>query len=125
MKRFILLTFLLSFIYQNTSSFWIITSFYINQDFISENICVNRFDKIPVCNGKCFLQKELSADSDKEFQIPNIKVQELQPLFYETAFYQETAFVKEFGTTLIYPEYNSEFLISKLVFSVFQPPELV
>ncbi|MEG0915743.1 MAG: hypothetical protein RSF68_01875 [Myroides sp.] len=124
MKKFILLTLLLSFIYQNTSSFWIITSFYINQDFISENICVNRFDKIPVCNGKCFLQKELTADSDKERQIPNIKLQELQPLFYQTAFYQN-AFVQEYVTSVIYPEYNSEFVTSKLVFSVFQPPELV
>ncbi|QHC86199.1 hypothetical protein AS589_16080 [Empedobacter brevis] len=123
MRKSILFILLLSFLYQNTSSIWIITSFYINQDYIAKNICVNRFDLIPVCNGKCYLQKELSADSEKEKQIPNIKVQEVQPLFCQIIYQYtlETLTVVH----LIYPEYSSEFLVSNMISSVFQPPELI
>lgn len=125
MKKSILFILLLSFLYQSTSSIWIITSFYINQDYIAKNICVNRFDAIPVCNGKCFLEKELSTDAEKEQQIPNIKNKEVHPLFLQVVNYKPvTAYIQTF-TQIDYPEYTSNFILSKLVFSVFQPPEFV
>lgn len=125
MKKSILFILLLSFLYQSTSSIWIITSFYINQDYIAKNICINRFDTIPVCNGKCFLEKELSADAEKEQQIPNIKNKEVHPLFLQVINYKPvTAYIQGF-TQIDYPEYTSNFIFSKLVFSVFQPPEFV
>jgi len=77
MKRALVLVFLLAFLYQSTSSFWIITSFYINQEYIAKNVCVNRFDAIPVCNGKCYLSKELKENQKKELQFPTIKNQEI------------------------------------------------
>ncbi len=113
---------LLSFLYQSTSSFWILTSFYLNQEYIAKNICINRFDKIPVCNGKCYLQNELSADSDKKQDFPNIKIKEIQPLFYQKILYDADHIFSEL-LNLIYPEYFSEFSISNLIFSVFQPPD--
>jgi len=90
MKKRILFLLLLSFIYQNTSSFWILTSFYINQAYIAANICVNRFDAIPICNGNCYLQQELSEDSDKKMELPTIKSKEIQPLFHHYVVYQES-----------------------------------
>lgn len=123
MKKSIFTILLLSFIYQNTSSFWIITAFYINRDYIAKNVCINRFDTIPVCNGTCYLQQELSADSDKKQELPIIKLKEVQPLFYQNITYQ-TAVVKAFIAPRIYPKYYSKFIISNLVFSLFQPPEL-
>ncbi len=123
MKKSILILLLLSFIYQNTSSFWIISAFYINRDYIAQNVCINRFDSIPVCNGNCYLQKELSADSDKKPDLPIIKIKEVQPFFHETIQYK-TAFTTAFVTPVVYPKYYSKFIISTLVFSLFQPPEL-
>lgn len=123
MRKSILYILLLSFLYQSTSSIWIIASFYINQDYIAKNICINRFDLIPVCKGKCFLQKELSSDSEKQ-QFPKIKKQETQPLFYQTATYQNLL-NPSLVSHPIYPRYNSKFLISDLIFSVFHPPEFV
>ncbi|MCP1994890.1 hypothetical protein [Flavobacterium sp. HSC-61S13] len=123
MKKSIFTILLLSFIYQNTSSFWIITAFYINRDYIAKNVCINRFDTIPVCNGSCYLQQELSADSDKKQELPIIKLKEVQPLFYQSIPYQ-IAVAKVFIAPRIYPKYYSKFIISNLVFSLFQPPEL-
>lgn len=125
MKKSILFILLLSFLYQNTSSIWIITSFYINQDYIAKNVCINRFDAIPVCNGKCFLKEELSADAEKEQQIPNIKNKEVQPLFHETVNYNPVTTYIQTITQIDYPEYTPNFILSKLVFPVFQPPEFV
>ncbi|MBW3517731.1 hypothetical protein [Flavobacterium sp. NKUCC04_CG] len=123
MKKSILILLLLSFIYQNTSSFWIITAFYINRDYIAQNVCINRFDAIPVCNGTCYLQQELSADSDKKPDLPIIKIKEAQPLFYENISYQ-TVVTSTVLSPRTYPKYHSKFIISNLVFSLFQPPEL-
>ena len=124
MRKSILFILLLSFIYQSTSSIWIITSFYINQDYIAKNICINRFDAIPVCNGKCFLEKKLSTDAEKEQQIPNIKNKEVHPLFLQVVNYKPVTAYQTF-TQVDYPEYTSNFILSKLVFSVFHPPEIV
>lgn len=123
MKKSILIAVLLSFIYQNTSSLWIITSFYINQNYIAENICINRFDAIPICNGTCYLQQELSADSDKKLELPIIKIKEGQPLFHQQQ-YEQLTLTAPAVSPHIYPKYYSKFIISNLVFSLFQPPEL-
>lgn len=125
MRKSILFILLLSFLYQSTSSIWIITSFYINQDYIAKNICINRFDTIPVCNGKCFLEKELSVDAEKEQQIPNIKNKEIHPLFIQGVNYKPVITDILTITLIEYPEYTTNFILSKLVFSVFQPPEIV
>lgn len=125
MKKSILFILLLSFLYQSTSSIWIITSFYINQDYIAKNICINRFDAIPVCNGKCFLEKELSADAEKEQQIPNIKNKEVHPLFFQVINYKPVTAYNQAFTQIDYPEYIPNFILSKLVFPVFRPPEFV
>lgn len=79
---------------------------------------------IPVCNGKCYLQSELSADLDKKQELPNIKIIDFQPLFCQSLFVEDgISFTLDY--LLSYPEYFCEFLISSLVFSVFQPPEHV
>lgn len=125
MRKSILFILLLSFLYQSTSSFWIITSFYINQDYIAKNVCINRFDAIPICNGKCFLKEELSADAEKAQQIPNIKNKEVQPLFHENVNYNPVPTYIQTIIKIDYPEYTHNFIRSKLVFPVFQPPEFV
>ncbi len=48
-------------------------SFYYNQTYIAQNICINRFEAIPVCNGSCFLVSELRKNEPTEgnTSIPN------------------------------------------------------
>lgn len=125
MKKSILLLLLLSFIYQNTSSFWILTSFYINQKYIAENVCINRFDAIPICYGSCYLQQELSQDSDKKMELPVLKSKEIQPLFNQSMDYEPYVVALVPTHQLVYPSYHNTLTHAAFVFSVFQPPELV
>jgi len=125
MKRALVLVFLLAFLYQSTSSFWIITSFYINQEYIAKNVCVNRFDAIPVCNGKCYLSKELKENQKKELQFPTIKNQEIQPLFHTAYKYVESDLYKISFAPKTYPIYQSDAIRLLVLLGVFQPPEIV
>lgn len=125
MKKQLLLLLLLSFIYQNTSSFWILTSFYINQTYIAENICINRFDAIPMCYGSCYLQSELSEDSDKKMDLPLLKTKEIQPLFSQSWAYEYEVIPRFTLENIPYPSYVNPLEITPFVSAVFQPPEQV
>lgn len=125
MKKQLLLLLLLSFIYQNTSSFWILTSFYINQEYIADNICINRFDAIPICYGSCYLQSELSEDSDKKMELPQLKMKEVQPLFSQSMAYEPYVVHTILLEHIPYPSYVNTLEIIPFVSAVFQPPEWV
>jgi hypothetical protein len=47
---------------QTSKSLWIVTSFQINRDYIASNLCINRFDTIPLCKGQCFLNSALEKE---------------------------------------------------------------
>lgn len=125
MKKQLLLLLLLSFIYQNTSSFWILTSFYINQAYIVENICINRFDAIPMCYGSCYLQSELSEDSDKKMDLPQLKMKEIQPLFSQSMVYEAYEVRPILLENKPYPSDVNTLEVTAFIYSVFQPPEWV
>lgn len=57
---------------------WILASFYINRDYIAQNICINRFDAIPLCKGSCVLEKELKKNEDQQQKLPELKIKEIQ-----------------------------------------------
>lgn len=65
MKKVVVFSLLFLFIVQSTKNLWIITSFHINREYIADNLCVNRFDKIPTCKGQCFLDDQLEKE-DRE-----------------------------------------------------------
>lgn len=122
MKKITTFFLLIVFVFQSTSNFWIITSFYINQDYIAENICINRFDKIPVCYGKCYLSKQLRENDKKEQKLPNIKEKEIQ-LFYYHDFYFTINKVTDNSYCIHYPQYRPEFFTEEYLYSVFHPPK--
>jgi hypothetical protein len=84
MKKVIVIFLLFIFTIQTTKSLWIVTSFHVNRDYIAENTCINRFDKIPTCKGQCFLNMELSKEQ-KENKA-NITVAEKDTVFIVTSF---------------------------------------
>lgn len=125
MKKHIILLLLFSFLYQNTSSFWIITSFYLNQEYISDNLCVNRFDAIPMCYGSCYLQDELAQDSDKKTELPLLKSKEIQPLFLQPIAFDMQEVQPIPVDAMQYTTETNSLVVQSFVFSVFQPPERV
>ena len=123
MKKIVLHIMLLTFVFQSTCNFWILISFYANREYIAENICINRFDQMPVCKGQCFLNKQLKETQKQEQKLPDLKGKEIQ-LFINTlevAYNEPVFFFQETSTPHILPDFT---LIKQLPSSIFHPPKL-
>ncbi|MEM0541008.1 hypothetical protein WFZ85_00110 [Flavobacterium sp. j3] len=123
MKKVIVLFLLFIFTFQITKSFWIISSFHINRDYIAKNICINRFDKIPTCKGQCFLTKELNKEQNENNK--NITITEKDTVFIAPT-YDLVTLIKITITTA--NKTASLYQIShytSFLFCVYNPPELV
>ncbi len=59
MTKLISVFFCVLFLNQLALNIWILVDFYINQEYISKNECVNRFTIKSACNGKCILSSRL------------------------------------------------------------------
>lgn len=113
----------MSFAFQNAGNLWIISSFYINQDYIAKNVCINRFDKIPLCYGKCVLTKQLK-DNDKEQQkFPNVKEKEIQLYFYcqESIELSKKITVENSKRAILKKDSNIK---NTFLYSIFHPPKM-
>lgn len=120
MKKSITLFILMLLVFQNTGSIWIIGDFYINRDYIAKNVCINRFDSIPVCNGKCYLDTKLKANDKQEQKLPTITYKEVQ-LFFESPL--EFLFTRiHFVIKKKYPLLQACGQKSNYVFSIYHPP---
>jgi hypothetical protein len=123
MKKIALYFLLMSFVFQSTSNLWIISSFYINQDYIAKNLCINRFDKIPVCYGKCILAKQLNENDKQEQKIPNVKEKEIQLYFYhqELIAFNQNITVKNLKVSNFKKHCNIK---NTFLCSIFHPPKM-
>jgi len=98
-------------------------SFYAQRVYLSKNLCVNRFDAIPVCKGQCYLTKQLKEKEKKEQNLPDLKQKEIQ-LFCQNnlSFEFPKTILEERLNTL---NFKDNFLSSDYLFSVFRPPQNV
>lgn len=76
-KSIISILFLGAILFQNCSSVFILANFYINRADISQNLCVNRFDKVKLCKGKCYLEKDLKQNEKQQEKFPDLKLKEI------------------------------------------------
>lgn len=122
MKKIVTYFLLVLFVFQSTSNVWIISSFYINRDYIAKELCINRFDKMPVCKGKCYLEKKIADNEKKEQKIPNAKEKEIQ--FY---FSPEIASVCHLFAPIEYSACiavgKDDGISSTFPYSIFHPPK--
>jgi len=121
LKRIIAIVFLFSILFQSTSKLWILGSFYINRDYISKNICVNRFESIPTCKGQCYLNKELKENEKQEQKLPDLKQKEIQ-LFCEEHDSLNGTILNEIERNITINT-NAERRISNFYQSIFHPPQ--
>ncbi|SMP33949.1 hypothetical protein [Flavobacterium hercynium] len=120
MKKGITLFILMLFVFQNAGSIWIIGDFYINRDYIAKNVCINRFDAVPICNGKCYLDNKLKANDKQEQKFPTVTYKEVQ-LFFESPF--EFSFTTiRFAILKKYPVLLAGSQKSDFIFSIYHPP---
>lgn len=124
MKKLFAYILLAGFVIQSCSQLLVMTSFYLNRDYIAENLCINRFEAIPLCKGQCYLEKELKENEQKQEQhFPDLKQKEIQlfqPILFAFEF-TETVFLQEEN----YLSADPYFIPSEYPFSVFHPPRIV
>ncbi|ASZ11013.1 hypothetical protein KTO58_20245 [Chitinophaga pendula] len=120
LKRLAAILCLLIILFQSTSRCWILAAFYMNRQYIAENICVNRFDLIPVCRGICFLDEQMTKEAQKEEQLPDLKQKEIS-LFCTTLADWEPMILTT--TSENYPPaHNSGSTATAYLPDVFHPP---
>ena len=109
-------------LFQSTGNCWITAAFYLNRNRIATELCINRFDLIPVCKGACFLERKLSENENRQERSPEIKFKEI------TLFCQHPTGtpVKHISTDNLIPfcGYRSPYFPSLHTRQVFRPPVL-
>lgn len=77
MKR--LFTIFLAFVMftQSVSALIVAAGFYVNRDFIAQNLCENRNFEELACKGQCVLMKKLKEQQEQEQNIPEVKLKEI------------------------------------------------
>ncbi len=110
------------FTIQSTSTLWIFTAFYLQQNYIAKNLCINRFNQKSTCKGKCHLKKQFQAKEKQEQKFPELKTQKEFELFFQP-YSDIIIFCKNFEIQekLNIPYCN--FYTSELVRSIFHPPK--
>ncbi|PBQ30420.1 hypothetical protein CNR22_01115 [Sphingobacteriaceae bacterium] len=121
MQRIISIFFVLVICFQSVSTFFIITSFYLNRSYISQNICVNRFDAVQLCKGSCYLDKQLKAKEKEQQKFPDLKQKEINLICQQTVF---TLNREDAGVKLIPCTQTSAYSCAYKS-SLFRPPRLV
>lgn len=120
MKKCTIYSILILLLFQNAGSLWIIGDFCINQDYIAKNLCVNRFDAVPLCQGRCYLAKELKGAEKQQQKIPSVTYKEVQLFFEKAVFNMPDAPAdrgrKTFPSLIISP------VREIFIFSIYHPP---
>ncbi len=121
-KQIITVFFMLTWICQLSGRYVTILSFYMNQAYIAENLCVNRDKPQLHCNGKCHLAKKMSEEDRRDQERPDRKMDNSNEVFYTAA--NEPDFLKPSFTSIthawLYP--YSIGIATDRPSDVFRPP---
>ncbi len=102
LKRTVAIIFLFAITLQACAQLMVLVTFIANQKYISEQLCVNRFDRMSICKGSCYLKDKLEKQAPEEQKTPVLKLQELQlytPNFEATTL--QTAYTTLFAIKVI------------------------
>lgn len=123
MKKIVPYFLLLLFVFQSTSNLWIISSFYINRNYIAKELCINRFDTVPVCKGACYLEKKIADNQKGEQKIPNAKEKEMQ-LFLSPAIASAYQLMPPTESARTVGVKRNDAFKSTFINSIYHPPKL-
>ena len=88
-KLFITVFLMLIWICQLSGRYFVMLDFYLNQEYIAANLCVNRDKPAMHCNGKCHLSKKLKEEDKRDQDSPERKDHRSE-IFY-AAWFQQTS----------------------------------
>ena len=105
----------------NFSSALVWVGFKLNQNYIAQNLCINRFNPNLHCNGKCYFMRKIKEAEQKE---KNTESQSQKYKFQE-AFFTPKNEVRFYSSVLqvILPA-THRLALPLITLSIFQPPPL-
>jgi hypothetical protein len=96
-------------------------TFKVNQDEIAKTLCVKKEVKNNICNGKCYLSKQLKKAAEKEKQESSNLIEKQELVYTQTA--------SEYHFTPIVTIEKNKMTVSRycekpksVAFSIFHPP---
>jgi len=96
-----------------------LVDYLINQDYISEFLCINKDETEMQCNGKCQLAKKIEEQNEeKQKNIPRIQLEDYPIGFVKITQLKLKIITSLMNATFLYKEEYSYQSISK----VFRPP---
>ncbi len=120
LRKIFSILFIAIFLLQTHSQLWVLTSFYINRNYIAQELCINRFEKVAVCKGSCFLEKKLREDNQKQEKIPDLKTKDVT-LFCNNI--NNWILIPDISlSTIRHPLFNKELHPQFFYSAVFHPP---
>ena len=121
-KRILSILFIGAILLQSFSSLFILANFYLNRADIIQNLCVNRFDKVKLCKGKCYLEKDLKQNVKQQEKFPDLKLKEIN-LYYPSVSiendFSDSAFLLLSKVFIVEQNHYS----STYLTSIFHPPK--
>ena len=112
---------LLAVIMQSTGSVWIYLGFQYNKDYIESQICINRFDVIPLCKGSCYLEekiKEEQNNTDAQIKIKLLEIAMVLPIFD----HKHKKISHQTLDHIVFEPISSEPLSDGVCIGIFKPP---
>ncbi|RFS26739.1 hypothetical protein DVR12_02845 [Chitinophaga silvatica] len=108
---------------QLSGRYLVMLNFYLNQDYIAQNLCENRDKPQMHCNGKCHLAKKLNEEDKKDRENPERKMENKNELFNAPVFAIINLSINNYSNTEI--DFNSPRSIGYPIdqpSAVFRPP---
>ncbi len=78
MKSLLAILLIFALLLQTTSYYSRVAIFYLNQDFVAENLCMDREEEDSDCEGACFLEKELETENSTHNESQNTETKEIK-----------------------------------------------
>ncbi|GHE47685.1 hypothetical protein [Sphingobacterium griseoflavum] len=100
---------------------WIFLSFQLNRDYIESQLCINRFDTIPVCKGSCYLEEKIKEDQQHNDAPVKLKLLEVTMILSIFTSSNTPPVQKDIGNLLTQPVSEAT-LSDGFCFSIFKPP---
>jgi hypothetical protein len=116
----LMIAFLLSASYKTLV--WV--DFLINRQYIENNLCINRFDKIPVCKGSCYLDKQVSKTEKQEQKFPDLKVKEIALYVIDKPVFTFLPATKIHSNSCGMLNYENLY-VNQISYSIFHPPKQI
>jgi len=88
-KQIITVFLMLIWLCQLSGRYIVMLDFYVNQDYIAKNLCVNRNKPEMHCNGKCHLTKKMNEEDRKDQENPDRKMDSRNEIFYASLSYHD------------------------------------